>query len=344
MTSARRVLVTGAQGLLGRLVVATFLAADEGTSVVGVGRSPRTDGFFTHDLAWAGRSVRAPLPQDLRVVATNPRYRYVEIDLRHGPAVTDLLGDIRPDVVVHSAAALRDEPWPALAASNIDSVVGLLTAIGHVPGERPTVVLASSGSVYGVTPPERLPHREDDLCLPADLYAASKRASEDVARILGATYDVPVAVARAFNLLGPGLQDRHLAATLAGQVAAVALGLTPPVLRIAPLDTTRDFVDVRDAAAAIHAIATRGGRGTFNVASGAETPVQRIFDELVARAGIADRVHVELQPRRQADLPRSYADVSRLRALGFTPAHAFGDTLQEMLDYYLEVVGPGAAA
>jgi nucleoside-diphosphate-sugar epimerase len=75
-----------------------------------------------------------------------------------------------------------------------------------------------------------------------------------VAHVRGRQVGASVTVARGLNLLGPGLQDRHLAADLAGQVAAITLGRRPPVVTPGPLTTTRDFIDVRDAASGIVAI------------------------------------------------------------------------------------------
>src|SRR5207248_6578857 len=107
--------------------------------------------------------------------------------------------------------------------------------------------------------------------------------AEGVARILAARLDLPLVLVRVFNLLGPGLQDRHLAGALARQVAAIKLGLSPPVLEVGPLDTARDFVDVRDAASGLALAAERGVAGAaYNLASGRETHVQAILDGLLS--------------------------------------------------------------
>jgi nucleoside-diphosphate-sugar epimerase len=329
-----RILVTGAQGLLGRQVVAHWLARSPDVEVVGVGRSPRRDGAFTHDLAWCGTRVTAPLPVQLRSAANDARYRYERLDLRDAAAVASLLAQVQPDVVIHTAAALRDEPWASLVESNVNAVVGLLEAVGRSPMARPRIVLTSSGSVYGWTDPAQLPHHEQDVCTPLELYAASKRAAEDVGRVLGDKHDIPVIHGRVFNLLGPGLQDRHLAAAVAGQVAAIALDLAPRLLRIEPLETTRDFIDVRDAAAALALLAERAAPGIYNVASGIEIPVQRVFDKLVDLGGLTGRVAIDELPRRKANMERSFADIGRLEALGFTIQHELGATLGDMLEYY----------
>jgi nucleoside-diphosphate-sugar epimerase len=147
-------------------------------------------------------------------------------------------------------------------------------------------------------------------------------------------------VARVFNLLGAGLQDRHLAAALAGQIAAISLG-APPMLRVGPLETTRDFVDVRDAAAAIRLLGEASLPGTYNVASGRETPVRGVLEMLLALASLDDLI-VEWLPRRSTDVLRSYASIERLRQVGFIPRHDVESSLGDLYGYYVNDVAPAA--
>jgi nucleoside-diphosphate-sugar epimerase len=332
---AARIVVTGAQGFLGRNLVRTLLDADPGVSVLGIGRSHRRADEFTHRLEWQGAQVAAPLPSELSAAEEDPRYAYQAVDLEDTSRLAEILRAFEPGVVVNAAAALRDEPLPALLRSNVTALAALLESIPR--GAR--VVLVSSGSVYGAVPPERLPIAEEAPCRPLDLYAASKHAAEDIARILADQLGLPLVVARVFNLLGPGLQDRHLAAALARQVAAIELGLNPPVLEVGPLDTTRDFVDVRDAARGLALAAEAGVAGTaYNLASGRETPVQAILDGLLDAAGLRDDFSIARLERRSGDYERSYADIARIRELGFAPAVDLDRSLAAMLGYYTELV------
>src|SRR5262245_3963234 len=135
-----RVLVTGAQGFLGRSLVAAFLS--EGyEAVAGVGRSPRNDDVFTHTLEWCGARTSAPVPAALR--PPGARYDYASVDVRDADAVAQAVATFRPDVVVHAAASLRGEDFESLVDANIRSAYGLLA------GFDGRVVLVSSGSVYG---------------------------------------------------------------------------------------------------------------------------------------------------------------------------------------------------
>jgi nucleoside-diphosphate-sugar epimerase len=337
VVDARRVLVTGAQGLLGRHVVARLLADPATERVVGVGRSPRLAAHYTHRLRWLDTTAAAPVPGNLRRAEADARYRYVPADVGSPAALGAVMADLVPDTVVHAAAALRDEAWADLYASNVGATFGLFDALGQAGVPAPRVVFVSSGSVYGLVDDPAGALDEGDACRPVDLYAASKRASEDVAHVRGREVGAPVTVARVFNLLGPGLQDRHLAADLAGQVAAIALGHRPPVVTTGPLTTTRDFVDVRDAAAGLVAMARAAAPpATVNVASGTETPVARLLEVLLELSGLTGVEH-RIRPGRDADVLRSHASVARLRALGGPAGRSLEASLDDMLRYCVDL-------
>lgn len=336
---AARVLVTGAQGFIGRHVVADWLDADPDVALVGVGRSPRADDHFTHDITWGGRRRPAPLPARLAAAARDPRYQYVAADLTQAAALTELLGELRPDVVVHLAASLRDEPPEQLVRSNVGAVVALLDAVVGSGIDPPRVVLGSSGSVYGVVPGRELPLAEEMPCAPVDPYSVSKRAAEDMARILADEHGLAVVIARIFNPVGAGQDERHLCGRLGQQVAEIASGLTQPTITVGALHTTRDYVDVRDVATALRLVAVRGeDGGTYNVASGVETAGEQVLDTLLEQAGIRERVEVVRGPGRRADMERHVADVTRLRALGWTSRHGLTESLSTVLDYYAHTV------
>jgi nucleoside-diphosphate-sugar epimerase len=326
-----RVAVTGAQGLLGRYVAGTLLDAGA-DAVLGLGRSARFDDRYTHDLDWLGARIAAPLPETLRRTVADPRYDYVALDLRNVDAVTDVARTFRPDVVIHTAAALRDAPWSELLASNIDATLGVVR--GFAAARRPPrVVLTSSGLVYGAGR-GMVPFVEDGPTEPLDPYGATKRASEDVARIASVDTGLRVVVARVFNLVGPGLQDRHLPALLAARLNAIARRLAPPELHLGPLLPTRDFIDVRDAAAALLLLAEAPELPpVVNVASGIETPVRSVLDLLLELSGAPD-VQVNCTEGRRVDVPRSFADVRNLASLGFSLKHELRGTLGEMLAYF----------
>ena len=95
-------LVTGSSGLIGSEVVSHF--ATEGWRVFGVDNNQRADFFGPQgDTRWNQR----------RLAEAFPRFAHVELDIRDRAGVAKLVGDLVPDLIVHTAA----QPSHDLAAS-----------------------------------------------------------------------------------------------------------------------------------------------------------------------------------------------------------------------------------
>jgi nucleoside-diphosphate-sugar epimerase len=332
-----QVLVTGAQGFIGRYLVAYCLAAAPRGTVVGIGRSRGQSESFTHEVGWGGSRLAAPLPAPLRAALARPTYRYVALDLLDRRALTELLRAFEPQVVVHLAGALRDEPTPRLLTTNVLGTEALLEAIAAAELQRPPrVILGSSGSVYGAVAPAALPIDEDTRPQPIDAYAVSKHAAENLALVIARRHGIGLSIARIFNVVGPGQDERHLCGWLARQFAEARAGITKGEIKTGALDTTRDFVDVRDVAAGLHLIASESRPlPIYNVASGIETEVAQVFAQLSTLAGRPDMSPPAPTNRRPHDMPRHVAQIERLGHLGYRPAYPIARSLDDLLFYYL---------
>ncbi|HEX3368177.1 MAG TPA: NAD-dependent epimerase/dehydratase family protein, partial [Candidatus Cybelea sp.] len=252
----KRALVTGAQGFAGRYLVAELLAADPQLEITGIGRS-RARGTFTHHVTLAGQRVLAPLPAGLAVAASDSRYRYHQADIRDRAALRTILREFRPHWIFHLASGLRDDSPDHLFGTNVEGAIDFLEAVWDAAPPVERIVVGSSGSVYGN--PAVLPLDEDAPCGPCDYYAVSKLAQEHVVRILAAQRGLPVVVARIFNIVGAGQDERHVAGRFASQIAAIGAGSAPARLEVGDLSTARDFIDVRDVARALAILAREPG-------------------------------------------------------------------------------------
>lgn len=297
-----RALVTGASGFVGRYLVERLRGAQYEVTAAGGPHDGDAD-FLPVDLADT-QSIRAAF-------------------------------DIaEPDVVFHLAAQAfvprAIEAPEETYETNVMGTARVLEALRASAGKA-RLVFISSAEVYGAQPPEAMPLRESLASNPANPYAASKAAAEAI--VLGEvrSFGVDAVIARAFNHIGPGQNDRFVVPSFAAQLAAIARG-GEPVMYVGNLEAKRDFLDVRDVVDAYVAIAERGERGeTYNVASGTAVSIREILGELIRIAHVPVEVRDDPARMRPSDAPVLYGSSEKLRArTGWQPRIPLRRSLQDV--------------
>ncbi len=323
--------VTGAQGLVGRYLSKALLDSAADAVVIGIGRSSRDDTSFGHALSSGGTS-RAPLPAAV-LASLRGRFAYHQLDVLDSTRIAHLLRTEQAQVVYHLASSLRYGDDAETMRSNVSGTVALLDAVSMLSGQKPRIVLGSSGAVYGRLTAGQLPVGEGNRCEPVDIYGASKLAAEHATHIRGRRDGICTVVARIFNVVGPGQDDRHVCGRFASQLCAQI-----ERIHVRNLQTSRDFIDVRDVAAALVRLGEEGECGTaYNVASGKEVYISELLSRLIERTGFLGEVVSTPSPWDAVDVPRHVADISRLRALGFEHKHPLGESLSDLVTYHCAV-------
>ncbi len=118
---------------------------------------------------------------------------------------------------------------------------------------------------------------------------------------------IPHAVCRLANVYGPRQNPQGEAGVVAIFSHCLWRGESPTLFGFGK--PTRDYVHVHDVAQAL--LAAVGQAGVFNVSTGVETSVSRLFELLRTAADVA--VEGELAPLREGELERSCIDPGRAR-------------------------------
>lgn len=301
-----RALVTGASGFVGRYLVERLRTA--GYDVVAAGGPHETEPAF--------------LP----------------IDLADAESIRAAFDVARPGVVFHLAAQAfvprsieaPDETYE-INVMGTAGVLAVLRAWSRENDSKVRLVFISSAEVYGAQPPSAMPLRETTAPNPVNPYAASKAAAEAIVLGEARSFGVDAVIARAFNHIGPGQNDRFVVPAFANQLAAIAGG-GEPVMHVGNLDARRDFLDVRDVVDAYVAIAERGESGeAYNVASGSAVSVREILGELIRIAHVPVEVRDDPARMRPSDVPIVYGSSEKLRErTGWAPRIPLRRSLQDV--------------
>jgi GDP-4-dehydro-6-deoxy-D-mannose reductase len=237
------------------------------------------------------------------------------------------MAEARPDVVFQVAGTRRNDV-PALLELNVAGTANLLDVVSASPGVR--VVVVGSAAEYGRLPDDELPARESTPLQPVTSYGVAKAAQT----MLALRPHVDAVVARVFNIAGPGEPTTLVGGAIASQIAEVERTGSPGTIDIGEVEAERDFVDVRDAARALVAIAERGTHGeAYNICSGRAIRVGDVLDKLLSRA----RVHIDIRvdPGRGAhsDIRRMFGSpVKLVETTGWLSSWTLDETLADLLD------------
>lgn len=276
----RCAIVTGGAGFIGSHVVDALLADDWRVVVV-------------DDLSTG----------DARRVASEATLEVVDITDRQ--ELDPVVDSARPAAIFHLAAQASVTRSVADPGHDLEiNVRGTLNVLeAATRHDAPVVFTSTGGALYGNDAP--LPTSEDEPPAPISPYGASKWAAEAYVRTWREASGIPHAVCRLGNVYGPRQNPHGEAGVVAIFSHQLSHGETPTLFGSGK--PTRDYVHVHDVARALRAAV--GQAGVFNVSTGIETPVSRLFELLRAAADVT--VEEELAPLRAGELERSCLDSSR---------------------------------
>lgn len=258
-------------------------------------------------------------------------------DLRNALWVSDMVQEVRPDVLLHLAAwsdvgGSWQQPWTVYEL-NIQCQLNVLEALRRWAPECNAVVVTSN-EAYGHVELADLPIDEETPFRPTSPYGVSKVAQDVMALQYWQSHRLRTVRARSFNHMGPGQAPDFAASAFAHQIAEIEAGIRAPVVNVGNLDAERDFTDVRDVVRAYWLLARHGRAGeAYNVGSGVARPVRWLLETLLSISAAPIVVEQDPTRMRPSDTPRSVCDKSKIvAATGWAPEIALETSLRDMLE------------
>jgi UDP-glucose 4-epimerase len=294
----RRAIVTGASGFIGTALVRHLRAG--GWEVIAVDRKAFPD---------PGQAARL-------------------VDVAREGALDGLLDD--RTTVFHMAASADVAASVRNPRHDFDNtfrgVFEVLEAARHA-GSR--VVFPSTASIFD--PSNILPLPERAFPRPTSPYAAGKLGGEAYCHAYHRSYGLDVRIARLFSVYGVGMfrfaihdivrkiQQNHDELSIFGDGTQV-----------------RDYLFIDDAVRGLEIVATRGAPGEeYNVASGQPVQLLELARTIAAMMGYPDIVVRPTGRSFAGDTLRWYADITKVRSLGFEPRVDLGAGLERTIAWLL---------
>ncbi len=320
MTTARKILITGADGFIGS--------------------------HLTEALVRKGHTIRAMVMYN--AFNTSGWLDYLNQDVRKNLEIVS--GDIRDpgftrravqgcDSVFHLAALIAI-PYSYMAPAsyvqtNVMGTLNLLDAARDFGIEK--FIQTSTSEVYGTA--QFVPITEEHPLNAQSPYAASKIGADQLAKSYFQSFGLPVITVRPFNTYGPRQSARAVIPTIITQIASgkkkIELGATHP---------TRDFNYVADTVAGfIAAFECENGIGDlFNIGSNFEVSIGDTAETIskLMNSNVEFIVDPNRERPKNSEVERLWAENKKaIEILGWKPSYSglsgFELGLTETIEWFL---------
>jgi dTDP-glucose 4,6-dehydratase len=306
----RTYLVTGGAGFIGSNFVRYVLEREPGATVLNLDA-----------LTYAG--VKATVDE----LDALDGHRFVHGDIRDAALVDSLMDGV--DVVVHFAAEShvdRSIEGPVVFLETNVVGTGVLVDAARRHGVT-RFIHVSTDEVYGSVEEGFAP--ETAPLDPSSPYSASKAGSDLLVLSYAITFGYPVVVTRCTNNYGPYQYPEKVIPLF---VTNLLDGKKVPLYGEGRNE--RDWLYVEDHCSAIYLLVDEGRPGEiYNIGADAQLPNIELTRRILAALG-RDESWIERVTDRLGHDLRYAVDSSKIRALGWKPAHPFEERLSDTIAWY----------
>lgn len=307
MLKGKRIIITGAGGFIGAYFLEKLKDANEVTAIL------------------------RRKPEDYwRLGLFEKNYEITIADITEREKIMSLFSKKKPDIVFHFASY---GTYPRIQKDREiminANVLGNVNLIDATLAHSTLSFIVGSSSEYGNVPS---PMREDGPTSPTLLYGATKLFTTHYGKIRAEEENKRLINIRPFSVYGPYEEPFRLIPYL---LTSAILGR---VAKLSSSDNVRDFIFIRDFFDALMVLAESSDHiapgEIFNVGSGREISVGALVN-LIEKEVTGKKLSVEWSKTKtsQKEITHWYADISKLKRMGFTPRYDLKQGLRETMQW-----------
>lgn len=270
----------------------------------------------------------------------NIKIEHKTIDLLNSSEVENVITDFKPTHILHLAALSSvGMSWKQPAScflNNTGIFLNLIESVRKI-GLETKILCIGSSEEYGLITNDLLPLEEKIVIKPANPYAVTKMAQENLAQIYCTGFGMDIICTRSFNHIGPRQRDVFVVASFTKQVAQASFeGKKKMIMTTGNLNIIRDFLDVRDVVNAYFLLLHNGKSGDiYNICSGKGTSLYDIIEELSIISGIEIETNIDASLIRPNDIPKIIGSNEKIKNnIGWKPNYSLHQTLTDTYNYW----------
>lgn len=253
----KRILITGAEGALGRTVVSLLRSMDK---------------------------------YNLLETSNKNIQNIIKLDITNKKKIKDIILNFKPDILLNLAGTIDNDLKKSFDV-NVEAS-RYICEIALKYNLNMKIILIGSAAEYGLVKESDNPLIENHELRPLTIYALSKAFQTKIS-LYYASLGVNVIIARVFNLYGPNMNQNLLIGQLQLQIKNVLDGISTNI-NLGKLTSSRDYISLEEAALQILAIIEKGSSGQiYHVASGKPKKIIEIVLHYLKEANLDFSIVIE---------------------------------------------------
>lgn len=263
----------------------------------------------------------------------NKEVIFYNADVRDKEKISEIFKKHKFDFIFHFAAQInvrKGEEDPIFDVDvNICGLINLLEELKRNPPKK--IIFSSTGGVmYGLT--NIFPTPETVEPFPICIYGISKLTCEKLLYAYSKNYGIDFVALRYGNVYGPRQNYLSETGVIAIFISRIIEG--KECIIFGDGEQTRDFIYIEDVVEANILFMKNNISGIFNVGTGIETTVNRIFE--IIKENIGRDCKKIYAPPKKGELKRSCISIEKIKSItGWYPKYKIEEGIKKTINWFL---------
>ena len=206
---------------------------------------------------------------------------FYEGDCTNTDFLEEIITEIYPDYIINLIGKIRGKDLADYNRINVEITASVFEIVLKNTLVIEKILLIGSAAEYGI--PDRNPIEENDTLNPVNLYGLSKVYQSKLAEYYYRIKNLPVVLARTFNIVGDGISTSLSIGNFIKQISELPDG---GVMSVGNLSSYRDFLSIEEVVEIYWDLLLKGKPGeVYNVCSGTPRKIEDVLIDLIEKSG-----------------------------------------------------------